>query len=89
MVPLDYLVPSLLIATITNMIEKGVVQERLDQLMELEEDKLLAEFHQEVQKLKEKYWYDRHIKKKIFKEGDLVLIYDSRYLQHPGKFNMH
>jgi transposase InsO family protein len=38
-VPLDYLVPSLCIATITNMTEEGVAQERLDQLMELEEDK--------------------------------------------------
>jgi hypothetical protein len=37
-VPLDYLVPSLHIAMITNMTEEGVAQERLDQLMELEED---------------------------------------------------
>jgi transposase InsO family protein len=49
-VPLDYLVPSLCIATITNMTEEGVAQEILDQLMELEEDKILAGFHQEVQK---------------------------------------
>jgi hypothetical protein len=88
-VPLDYLVPSLCIATITNMTEEGVAQERLDQLMELEEDKILAGFHQEVQKAKDKSWHDRHIKKKIFKEGDLVLLYDNRYLQHPGKFKMH
>jgi hypothetical protein len=24
-----------------------------------------------------------------FKEGDMVLLYDSKYLQHPGKFRMH
>jgi hypothetical protein len=81
-VPLDYLVPSLCIAAITNMTKEGVVQERLDQLMELEEDKILAGFHQEVQKVKDKAWNDRHIKKKIFKEGNLVLLYDNRYLQH-------
>ena len=44
-VPLDYLVPSMCIATITNMIEEGVAQEILDHLMELEEDKNLAGFH--------------------------------------------
>jgi hypothetical protein len=57
--------------------------------MELEEDKILAGFHQEVQKAKKKAWHDRHIKNKSFKEGDLVLLYDSRYLQHPRKFKMH
>ena len=66
-----------------------MTEERLDQLMELEEDKILAGFHQEVHKAKEKAWHDRHIKKKIFKGGYLVLLYDSRYLQHPGKFKMH
>jgi hypothetical protein len=89
MVPLDYLVPSLCIASITNMTEEGVAQERLDQLMELEEEKILVGFHQEVQKEKDKDWHDRHIKKKIFKEGDLVLLYDNMYLQHTGKFKMH
>jgi hypothetical protein len=39
-VPLEFLVPSLHIATITNMIERGVVQERLSQLMEKEEDRM-------------------------------------------------
>ena len=48
MVPLDYLVPSLHNATITNMTEEGTAQEILDRLMELEEDKILAGFHQEV-----------------------------------------
>jgi hypothetical protein len=88
-VPLEFLVPSLHVATITNMIERGIVQERLSQLMELEEDKILEGFHQEVQKSRDKSWHERHIKKKIFKEGDLVLLYDNKFLQHPGKFRMH
>jgi hypothetical protein len=25
----------------------------------------------------------------MFKEGDLVLMYDSKSLQHPGKLRMH
>jgi len=32
---------------------------------------------------------DRHIKKKFFKEADLVLFYHKKYLQHPRKFRMH
>jgi hypothetical protein len=46
-------------------------------------------FHQEVQKARGKTWHDRHIKRKSFKEGDLVLAYDSKFLQHPGKFIMN
>jgi len=48
MVPLDFLVPSLCVATITNMTERGIVQEMLSQLMELKEDIILVGFHQEV-----------------------------------------
>jgi hypothetical protein len=63
-VPLDYLIPSLCIATITDMTERGATHEILAQLMELEEDKIIVGFHQEVQKEKDKSWHDRHIKKK-------------------------
>jgi hypothetical protein len=47
-IPLDYLIPSLCIAAITDMIERGVVQEILAQIMELEEDCIIVGFHQEV-----------------------------------------
>ena len=71
------------------MIERGVVKERLNQLMEMEEDRILAGFHQEVQKARDKAWHDRHIKRNSFREGDLILLYDSKFFQHPGKFRMH
>jgi hypothetical protein len=83
------MVPSLHIATMTNMIERGTVQERLSQLMEMEEDRILVGFHQEAQKARDKASHDKHIKKKSFKEGDLVLLYDRKFLQHPGKFRIH
>jgi transposase InsO family protein len=88
-VPLEFLVPSLCVATITHMTERGTVQERLNQLMTMEEDQILAGFHQQVQKARDKSWHDRHIKKKTFKEGDLVLMYDNKLFQHPGKLRMH
>jgi hypothetical protein len=47
-VPLEVLVPSLCVASIKNMTERGAVQESLSQLMIMEEDRILAGFHQEV-----------------------------------------
>jgi hypothetical protein len=88
-VQLEFLVPSLHVETMTNMTEQHTVQERLIQLMEMEEYRILARFHQEVQKARDKAWHDRHIKSKSFKEGDLVLVYDSKSLRHLGKFRMH
>jgi hypothetical protein len=88
-VPLEFLVPILRVATITNITERGAVQESLSQLMLMEEDRILAGFHQEVQKSRDKAWHDRHIKRKSFNDGDLVLVYDIKSLQHPGKLRMH
>jgi hypothetical protein len=55
----------------------------------MEEDRILATFHQQVQKERDKSWNDRHIKKKTFKEGDLVLMYDNKSIQHLEKLRMH
>jgi hypothetical protein len=44
-VPLEFLVPSLCIASITNMIESGALHERLSKIMEMEEDMILEGFH--------------------------------------------
>jgi hypothetical protein len=82
-VPLEYLIPSLFIAAITNMKKRGTTQERLSQLMELEEDKIMVGFHEDVQKEKDKSWHDRHIKKKCFKEGDQVLLYERKIFTRP------
>jgi hypothetical protein len=49
-VPMEYLVPSLRIATFIDMDDTGVVQNRLAQLVELEEDIFIVGFHQQVQK---------------------------------------
>jgi hypothetical protein len=57
--------------------------------MIMEEDSILVGFHQQVQKERNKAWHDRHINKKTFKEGDLVLMYDNKSIQHLGKLRMH
>jgi len=48
--------------------------------MELEEDIIITDFHQDIHKAKDKAWHAKNIKKNNFKEGDLVLLYDSKYL---------
>jgi transposase InsO family protein len=47
---MEYLVPSLRIFSFTDMDDPGAVQERLAQMVELEEDRFIAGFHQQVQK---------------------------------------
>jgi len=83
-VPLEYLIPSLCIAYITDMTERDGTSKILVQLMELEQDRIIVGFHQEVKKAKDKAWHDRHIKKNNFKEGDLVLLYDSNICNTQG-----
>jgi hypothetical protein len=44
-VPMEYLVPSLRIVAFTDMDDTGAIQERLAQLVELEEDIFIVGFH--------------------------------------------
>jgi len=54
---MEYIVPSLRIALFTKMSESGALEERLSQLMELEEYRFIAGFHQQVQKARQKAWH--------------------------------
>lgn len=83
---MEYIIPSLKVAALTDMADEDTMNERLLQLVGLEEDCFIAGFHQQVQKEREKAWHDRHIKHKSFKEGYLVLLYDSKFSKFPGKF---
>ena len=87
--PMECILPSLKIASLTDLADEETVEERLLHLLELEEDRFVAGFHQQVQKNREKAWHDRHIKSKTIKEGDLVLMYDNKFVRLRGKFRMH
>jgi len=87
--PMEYIVPSLRIAAFIDMTDSDAVKARLSQLIQLEEDRFVAGFHQRVQKAREKAWHDRHIKKKQFHIDDIVLLYDSKFIKFPGKFGTH
>ena len=64
--PMEYIIPILRIAQITEMADTDTMNERLAQLIALEEDRFIVGFHQKVQKTREKAWHNRHIKSKIF-----------------------
>ena len=38
---------------------------------------------------RQKAWHDCDIKHKQFAVGDLVLLYDSKFIKHPRKLQMH
>jgi hypothetical protein len=57
-VPLECLVPSLRIEAITQMTGRGVLHKIMNQLLSMEEDQILAGFHQQVQKARNKSWHD-------------------------------
>ena len=84
--PMDYIIPSLHIAVETRMDDVEELEERIVQLIQLEEDCFIVDFHQQVVKDQQKAWHDRHIKKKQFVIGDLVLLYDSKFMKHPGSY---
>jgi hypothetical protein len=70
------------------MTDDQSLQHRMDELMELEEDRIMACFIQVVEKERQKSWHDRNIRQKILQLGSLVLLYDNKYSQHPGKLCM-
>ena len=86
---IEYIVPSLRVATLLEMANEETLNERLLHLVWLEEDCFITRFHQYVQKEREIGWHDRHFKYKALKEGDLVLLYDSKFAKFPSKFCMH
>eukprot|EP00253_Pinus_taeda_P006002 PITA_06002 len=87
--PMEYIVPSLHITNLTDMADHEALEEWLVQLMELEEDRFLAGFHQQVQKECKKAWHDRHIKLRTFKVNDIVLLYNGKFTKFLGKCQMH
>jgi hypothetical protein len=88
-VPVEFITPSMYIGQVTHISEEESVAWRITELQQLEENRFLVDFHQSVEKARQKYWHERHIKTKVFTQGDKVLLYDSQYQKHPGKLCLH
>lgn len=52
---IKFIVPSLRDATLTNLMEENDAHKRLQELMELEEDMFIESFHQNLEKVQQKY----------------------------------
>ena len=86
---MDYIVPSPRITTTIGMGNEEALEEWARQLIQLEKDRFITSLQQRVKKDWQKAWHDRHIKIKQFSQGDLVLLYDSKFIKHLGKLQMH
>ena len=87
--PMEYIVLNLCIVVATRMYDVEALEERVAQWIRLEEDHFITKFQQQVVKDRQKAWHDHHIKQKLFVIGDLVLLYNSKFIKHPGKLQMH
>ena len=61
---MEYIVLSLSIDAIIEMTDSGAIEERLSQLMQLEEEHFSMGYHQNVVKERQKVRHDQHIKNK-------------------------
>ena len=68
-----------------NFDSKKTGEKRLLQLNELEELRMNAYENAKLYKDRTKLWHDRHLSKKEFREGELVLLFNSRLKLFPGK----
>ena len=75
--PMEYLVPSLRVAICERLNEESLTK-RLVDLEQLKETQLHAAYGMKVEKLRRKKWFDRNLKNKFLKEGDLCLLYSVR-----------
>ena len=82
---MEYIVPSLRIDALTEMTNEDTIEQRLSQLVQMDEERFVAGFHQMVENQRQKVWHDLHIQVKPFKVGGLVLLYDNKFFKHPGK----
>ena len=64
---------------------KAVRERRFLQLNELEELRLDAYESSCIYKERTKKWHDKHIMKKRFEKGDVILLYNSRLRLFPSK----
>lgn len=86
---MEFLVPNLNIVLMTNMTEDDMLQKRSEELVKLEEDRYVTGFDQQIQKRRQKAWRDRHIRRNEFHPRALVLMYNRKFMQHPGKLQMY
>ena len=83
--PMQYIVSRLRFVAITERKNVDVVENRLLQLVHLEEEHFFAGFNHNVENQRQKVWHDRHIKSKHFKVVGLVIMYENKFFERKAK----
>lgn len=81
-------VPSLRIAVDERLGDIASLQFRLSELEKLDENRAHALMVMEAIQKRRKSYYDSKLQLKTIKPNDLVLLYDSRFQNFPGKFQV-
>ena len=84
-VPLHFRQQTPIIVEILHIDVEEYRKEWVIQFAKLEEHRLIAIQHQEIQKQQQKSWHDRNIKDKNISVGGLALLYNSRLKGRPKK----
>ena len=87
-VPMEFIIPSLRVAISKKLSLEESVVHRLDQLRTLEEDRFHSAYVATVIQNRRAAWLNKNLKKKVFREGDSVLLYSSRLGKFPGKLKL-
>ena len=77
--PIEFEIKTLKIATKVNLDVTEAHKRRLDQLNELDENRLVVVDQTVLIQQQRSNWHDRFIENKFFCEGDWALLYDSRF----------
>ncbi|MCO5586954.1 hypothetical protein L7F22_040899 [Adiantum nelumboides] len=77
-VPLEFAIPSLRMAKQYDMDFNTALKKRIEDLQRLDEIRQRALLEQQIVQQRRKYWHDSKIKVREFKQGDLVLLYQSK-----------
>ncbi|MCO5567853.1 hypothetical protein L7F22_021549 [Adiantum nelumboides] len=77
-VPLELATPSLRMAEQYDMDFNTVLKKSLEDLQRLDEIRQRALLEQQIVQQRRKYWHDSKIMVREFKQGDLILLYQSR-----------
>ena len=87
-VPMEFMIPSLRMAVQEKLPMEKSREERIQELLSLEEDRQQSILVAEAVQKRRKSWADRHGKQKVFTKGDHVLIFNSKLGKHPGKLKL-
>jgi hypothetical protein len=87
--PIEFEIPSLRVAIENRLGDEDSLKVRLYALEALNEKRHDAHLHTYAMQVRHKSYYDSKLRPKQFKEGDLVLLYDSRFFKFPGKLQIH